>query len=285
MEVIKTFFSEYYVRLEKLKATDLIEILIIAVVIYYFLRWIKTTNAWAVLKGLIFLLLFWFIASIFHLNAILWIFVNAVGVGITAIIILFQPELRKVLEQLGQKEIVPSFFGAGTDDKSGLSDRDIEELVRGIYTMAKEKTGALIVIEQQIDIQRYIDTGIVLDADISSGLLISIFEEGRPLHDGAVIIRGKKIVAATCYLPLSNNMQLSKDMGTRHRAAVGVSEESDSFTIIVSEETGKVSIAKGGEIIRGISGDLLKEQLYGMRKPEEKTKGWFLLGKKDKRAD
>ncbi len=285
MEVIKTFFSEYYVRLEKLKATDLIEILIIAVVIYYFLRWIKTTNAWAVLKGLIFLLLFWFIASIFHLNAILWIFVNAVGVGITAIIILFQPELRKVLEQLGQKEIVPSFFGAGTDDKSGLSDRDIEELVRGIYTMAKEKTGALIVIEQQIDIQRYIDTGIVLDADISSGLLISIFEEGRPLHDGAVIIRGKKIVAATCYLPLSNNMQLSKDMGTRHRAAVGVSEESDSFTIIVSEETGKVSIAKGGEIIRGISGDLLKEQLYGMRKPEEKKKGWFLLGKKDKRAD
>ena len=223
--------------------------------------------------------------DIFHLNAILWIFVNAVGVGITAIIILFQPELRKVLEQLGQKEIVPSFFGAGTDDKSGLSDRDIEELVRGIYTMAKEKTGALIVIEQQIDIQRYIDTGIVLDADISSGLLISIFEEGRPLHDGAVIIRGKKIVAATCYLPLSNNMQLSKDMGTRHRAAVGVSEESDSFTIIVSEETGKVSIAKGGEIIRGISGDLLKEQLYGMRKPEEKKKGWFLLGKKDKRAD
>ena len=285
MEVIKTFFSEYYVRLEKLKATDLIELLIIAVVIYYFLRWIKTTNAWAVLKGLIFLLLFWFIASIFHLNAILWIFVNAVGVGITAIIILFQPELRKVLEQLGQKEIVPSFFGAGTDDKSGLSDRDIEELVRGIYTMAKEKTGALIVIEQQFDIQRYIDTGIVLDADISSGLLISIFEEGRPLHDGAVIIRGKKIVAATCYLPLSNNMQLSKDMGTRHRAAVGVSEESDSFTIIVSEETGKVSIAKGGEIIRGISGDLLKEQLYGMRKPEEKKKGWFLLGKKDKRAD
>lgn len=285
MEVIKTFFSEYYVRLEKLKATDLIEILIIAVVIYYFLRWIKTTNAWAVLKGLIFLLLFWFIASIFHLNAILWIFVNAVGVGITAIIILFQPELRKVLEQLGQKEIVPLFFGAGTDDKSGLSDRDIDELVRGVYTMAKEKTGALIVIEQQIDIQRYIDTGIILDADISSGLLISIFEEGRPLHDGAVIIRGKKIVAATCYLPLSNNMQLSKDMGTRHRAAVGVSEESDSFTIIVSEETGKVSIAKGGEIIRGISGDLLKEQLYGMRKPEEKKKGWFLLGKKDKQAE
>ncbi|MDE7297391.1 MAG: diadenylate cyclase CdaA [Lachnospiraceae bacterium] len=284
MEVIKTFFNEYFVRLAKLHVTDVIEILIIAVVIYYFLRWIKTTNAWAVLKGLLFLLLFWFIASIFKLHAILWIFVNAVGVGITAIIILFQPELRKVLEQIGQREIVPSIFGSGSEGKSALNDKDIDELVRGIYTMAKEKTGALIVIEQQIDMQKYIDTGIILDADISSGLLISIFEENKPLHDGAIIIRGRKIVAATCYLPLSQNMQLSKEMGTRHRAGVGISEESDSFTIIVSEETGKVSIAKAGEIIRGISGDLLKEQLYGMRKPDEKKRGWFLLGKKEKQA-
>ena len=222
MEVIKTFFDEYFVRLAKLNVTDVIEILIIAVIIYYFLRWIKTTNAWAVLKGLLFLLLFWFIASIFKLHAILWIFVNAVGVGITAIIILFQPELRKVLEQLGQRDIVPSIFGSGSEGKSVLSDRDIEELVRGVYTMAKEKTGALIVIEQQIDVQKYIDTGIVLDADISSGLLISIFEENKPLHDGAVIIRGRKIAAATCYLPLSQNMQLSKEMGTRHRAGVGI---------------------------------------------------------------
>ena len=284
MEVIKTFFDEYFVRLAKLNVTDVIEILIIAVIIYYFLRWIKTTNAWAVLKGLLFLLRFWFIASIFKLHAILWIFVNAVGVGITAIIILFQPELRKVLEQLGQRDIVPSIFGSGSEGKSVLSDKDIEELVRGVYTMAKEKTGALIVIEQQIDVQKYIDTGIVLDADISSGLLISIFEENKPLHDGAVIIRGRKIAAATCYLPLSQNMQLSKEMGTRHRAGVGISEESDSFTIIVSEETGKVSIAKSGEIIRGISGDLLKEQLFGMRRPEEKKKGWFLLGKKERQA-
>ena len=138
MEVIKTFFDEYFVRLAKLNVTDVIEILIIAVIIYYFLRWIKTTNAWAVLKGLLFLLLFWFIASIFKLHAILWIFVNAVGVGITAIIILFQPELRKVLEQLGQRDIVPSIFGSGSEGKSVLSDRDIEELVRGVYTMAKE---------------------------------------------------------------------------------------------------------------------------------------------------
>ncbi len=285
MEVIKAFFDEYIVRLAKLHMTDLIEILIIAVIIYYFLRWIKTTNAWAVLKGLVFLLLFWLLASIFHLQAILWIFVNAVGVGITAIIIIFQPELRKVLEQLGQRELIPMFFGSSTADKSTLNEKDIDELVRGVYAMAKEKTGALIVIEQQIDMQKYIDTGIILDADISSGLLISIFEENKPLHDGAIIIRGRKIMAATCYLPLSHNMQLSKEMGTRHRAAVGISEETDSFTIIVSEQTGKVSIAKGGEIIRGISGDTLREKLMALIAVPEKKKGHFMLGKKRKTAD
>ena len=285
MEVIKAFFDEYIVRLAKLHMTDLIEILIIAVIIYYFLRWIKTTNAWAVLKGLVFLLLFWLLASIFHLQAILWIFVNAVGVGITAIIIIFQPELRKVLEQLGQRELIPMLFGNSAADKSMLNEKDIDELVRGVYAMAKEKTGALIVIEQQIDMQKHIDTGIILDADISSGLLISIFEENKPLHDGAIIIRGRKIVAATCYLPLSHNMQLSKEMGTRHRAAVGISEETDSFTIVVSEQTGKVSIAKGGEIIRGISGDTLREKLMALIAVPEKKKGHLLLGKKRKTAD
>ena len=282
MDIIKTFVNEYFVRLAKLNVTDLIEILIIAAIIYYFLRWIKTTNAWSVLKGLIFLLLFWFVASVFHLHAILWIFVNAVGVGITALVILFQPELRKVLEQLGQRDILPSFFESSSNDAEGLSDKDIDELVRGVFLMAKEKTGALIVIEQQISLQNRVDTGILLNADISSGLLISIFEENKPLHDGAIIIRGRKIVAATCYLPVSTNMQLSKEMGTRHRAAVGVSEESDSLTIIVSEETGKVSIARAGEIIRGINGDTLREQLLGLRKSDEKKKSFLSFARKAK---
>lgn len=284
MEVIRTFFDEYFVRLAKLKITDIIEILIIACIIYYFLRWIKTTNAWAVIKGLALLLVFWLLASIFNFHAILWLFVNALGVGITAIIIIFQPELRKVLEQLGRRDIMSPFFGSGPEDATELTDHDIEELIRGVYALAKEKTGALIVIEQQIGMQEIINTGIVLDSLISSGLLISIFEDKKPLHDGAIIIRGRRITAATCYLPLSDNMQLSKDMGTRHRAGVGISEITDSFTIIVSEETGKVSIARTGEIIRGVSGDFLKEQLLGLRKSGEKKKGWFTLGKKEKQV-
>lgn len=284
MEVIRTFFSEYFVRLEKLKITDLIEILIIAFIIYYFLKWIKTTNAWAVVKGLTFLLIFWLLASVFHLHAILWIFVNALGVGITAIIIIFQPELRKVLEQLGQKDIMSPFFGASQNDAANLSDKDIDELVKGIYTLAKEKTGALVVIEQQINLKEFIDTGIELDSYISAGLLISIFEDKKPLHDGAIIIRGRRILAATCYLPLSVNMQLSKDMGTRHRAGIGISEITDSLTIIVSEEHGRVSVARNGEIIRGVNGDFLREQLLGLRKTEEKKKTLFSIGKKKKQA-
>lgn len=271
MRGIQTFFNEYLIRLTRLKFGDILEILIIAMIIYYFLRWIKTTNAWAVLKGLIMLFLCWLIAYIFDLHAIQWIFVNAVGVGITALVILFQPELRRVLEQIGQRGFAPSFFSSGADQQN-LTDKDIEEIVLAVYQMARSKTGALIVFERQIGLQGMIDSGIALEARISSQLLLIIFEEGRPLHDGAVIVRGRRLMAATCYLPLSSNMQLDKAMGTRHRAAVGISEETDSFTVVVSEETGIVSITRNGEIIRGISGDRLKEELYKLRTVSEKKK-------------
>ncbi len=284
MEMLRTFFNEYLVRFGKLRITDLLEILIIAIVIYYFLKWVKTTNAWAVLKGLTILLLCWLAAYIFDFHAIQWFFSNAIGVGITAIIILFQPELRKVLEQLGKRDLMSPFFGPSDVGSDTLQEEDVKELVRGVYALAKEKTGALIVIEQQIDLGKIIETGIELDSRITSGLLISIFEDKKPLHDGAIIIRGRRIAAATCYLPLSGNMQLSKDMGTRHRAGVGISEITDSFTIIVSEESGKVSIAKAGEIIRGVSGDMLKEQLLQMCKPPEKKKGLFGIGRKEKQS-
>lgn len=283
MRGIRTFFDEYLIRLTRLKVGDILEILIIAIIVYYFLRWIKTTNAWAVLKGLVMLFLCWLVAYIFDLHAVQWIFVNAVGVGITALIILFQPELRRVLEQLGQKRFTPSFF-SGSVDKEQLTPKDIEELVKAVYRMARDKTGALIVFERQISLQERIDSGIILDAEISSQLLLSIFEEGKPLHDGAVIVRGRRLAAATCYLPLSKNMQLGKELGTRHRAAVGVSEETDSFTVVVSEETGTVSTTKNGEIIRGISGDRLKAELYGMQAVAEKNKGRLFLKKRGKQV-
>lgn len=279
MQAIRTFCDEYLVRLEKLGVTDVVEILIIAFIIYYFLKWIKTTNAWAVMKGLALLLIFWLVAYILDLHAILWLFVNALGVGITALVIIFQPELRKVLEQLGNRS---PFSAVGSEADTELTDEDIAELLEGIFKMAKAKTGALIVIEQQINLQEYADTGKKLDTRISCEMLLLIFQDKWPMHDGAVIIRRRRILAATCYLRLSDNMQLSKEMGTRHRAAVGVSEVSDSFTIVVSEERGEVSVARNGKIDRGVNEEDLRKQLLGLRRSKEKKRSRFALihGKK-----
>ena len=270
METIKTFFEEYLVRLSlpKIKPTDIIEILLLAFLIYNVIKWVKTTRAWALMRGIAILLVFWIIANMFHFNAIIWIFVSGINVGIIAIIILFQPEFRKALEQLGQKNIMsPLFYLSDTKEKTErFSDDTLNELVRATFELAKTKTGALMVIEQEVSLSDYESTGITLDAMVTSQLLINIFEHNTPLHDGAITIRGNRITAATCYLPLSDNMRLSKDLGTRHRAGVGISEVTDSFTIIVSEETGKVSIARAGQLIRSVDGDYLRAKLMEIQK-------------------
>ena len=236
------------------------------------------------------LLLVWIAATLFKFDVILWIFTNTIGVGITAVLILFQPELRRVLETLGQRKILPFDFFAENKDKKNekFSEKTLNELVRGTFELAKTKTGALIVLEQEISLEEYAQTGIMVDGLITSQLLINIFEHNTPLHDGAVITRGDRVVSATCYLPLSGNMRLSKDLGTRHRAGVGISEVSDSFTIIVSEETGKVSIARGGNLIFNVDADFLKSKLLELQKGKEqevKTKKGLLprlRGKREK---
>lgn len=270
METIIKFLQDYLVRLSlpQLKITDIIEILIIAFVIYHIIKWVKSTRAWSLMRGLAILLIFWIIAATFHFNAIIWIFVKTINVGIIAIIIVFQPEFRKALEQLGQKNIISPFYNLGdTKEKDErFSEHTLNELVRATFELAKTKTGALMVLEQEVLLKEYEQTGIEVDALVSSQLLINIFEHNTPLHDGAVTIRGNRITAATCYLPLSDNMSLSKDLGTRHRAGVGISEVTDSFTIIVSEQTGKVSIAKNGELIRNVDGDYLRAKLIEVQK-------------------
>ncbi len=262
----------------RMKFLDFVEIFIIAWLIYYIARWIKNTRAWVIVKGLIVILVFWGIASILNFDVIIWALTNAIGVGITALIILFQPELRKALENLGQKSVVS--FGLFSDVKEVRNEYDektVEELVKGSFELAKTKTGALIVIEQGVPLKEYEETGIAIDAVVTSALLINIFEHNTPLHDGAVIVRGNRITAATCYLPLSENMKLSKDLGTRHRAGVGVSEVTDSLTIIVSEETGKVSIAKNGSLVYNVDGEFLRTKLTELipKKPDNDRK---LLG-------
>ncbi len=199
------------------------------------------------------------LAAILGFDAILWIFANGVGVSITAIIILFQPELRKALEQLGKRNIMSPFLDSR--EEGLISDKSISELVRAAVELGKAKTGALIVIERTVNLDEYEATGIKVDSVITAELLINIFEHNTPLHDGAVIVRGDRLAAATCYLPLSENTRISKELGTRHRAAVGISEASDSFTIVVSEQTGGVSIAENGELSRRVTKEQLRERL------------------------
>ena len=224
-------------------------------------------------KGLMILLVCWLIASILKMDVILWIFYNTIGVGITAIIIVFQPEIRRALEQLGQQRFASSlrFFSEGKEKEERFSERTIDELVKGTFLLARHKTGALIVLEQEVSLAEYEETGIAIDAVISNQLLINIFEHNTPLHDGAVLVRGNRIVAATCYLPVSKNMRLSKELGTRHRAGVGISEVTDSFTIIVSEQTGKVSLARNGTLISNIDSDYLRVKLQEIQKDKVKT--------------
>ena len=249
--------------LPSLGVTDILEIALISFFIYQFMVWIKFTRAYTLLKGILIVLLFILFAYVLKMNTILWIIKNLSTILLTSVVVIFQPELRKMLEQLGQKKFVSNIipFDSGREVQERFNDKTINELVKACFDMGEVKTGALIVIEQNELLTDYIRTGINLDAILTSQLLINIFEHNTPLHDGAVIVRENRIVAATCYLPLSDNMELSKQLGTRHRAGVGISEQTDSVTIIVSEETGQVSVAQGGKLTRGVNSAKLREIL------------------------
>ena len=257
--VFAAFWDKYmfWINRPDVTVTDIVEILIIAFLLYHILVWFKTTRAWTLFKGILVILVFILLAAIFQMNTILWIADKTINVGIIAILVIFQPEMRKALEQLGRKRFISTLFSFdnGKNMVERYSERTVNEMVKACYEMGKVKTGALIVIENDVQLGEYERTGIELDSILSSQLLINIFEKNTPLHDGAIIVRGNRVVAATCYLALS------KDLGTRHRAAVGISEVSDSMTIVVSEETGKVSLAVEGELYRNIDEEFLKKKL------------------------
>ena len=267
---MNNFIRDYLVKLyiPRITWTDIIKIVSIAFVIYNVMVWIKNTKAWVLLKGIIIVVIFALIAYILNLKTILWIAGKTISVGIIALVIIFQPELRRALEQLGRKKILFGLFrfNDGREKGERFSSKTAEEIVRACFDMGAAYTGALIVIEQDMVLEEYEKTGITVDGLVTSQLLINIFEHNTPLHDGAVIIRGDRVVAATCYLPLSDNNNLNKALGTRHRAGVGISEVTDSMTIIVSEETGKVSVAVGGELIHDIDADSLRNKLEYLRR-------------------
>ena len=243
---------------------DVAEILIIAVLLYYTLVWMKTTRAWILLKGLIVILAFLLLAYFFRMTTILWMAQNVLGFAVTALIVVLQPEVRKALEELGKKNIISSVLPFDNSHRVNeeFSEKTINEITKACVEMGKVRTGALIVIEQKVSLRDYERTGIDVDGIVTSQLLINIFEHNTPLHDGAVIIQGNRVVSATCYLPLSDNLGLSKELGTRHRAGVGISEITDSLTIIVSEETGKISVAYEGELERNLDADSLRDRMH-----------------------
>lgn len=263
-EIISHFDWLY---LPKITIADILEIIILSYLIYHIILWFKNTRAWTLLKGIAVLLILMSISYVFKLNTLMWIFKNTINVGILAVIILFQPELRRALEELGRKKILADVIIR--DDKNVKNDKlsaeTIKELVAASIEMSKNKTGALIVVEQEVALGEYVSTGINIDAAISKQLIVNIFEHNTPLHDGAVIIRNNRIIAATCYLPLTGRSDLNKDLGTRHRAAVGISEVSDSITIIVSEETGAISVAQGGTLTSNLDPETLRKQFTSLQ--------------------
>ena len=272
LEIAETYLA----RISGIRIADIVEIIILSFLLYHILVWVKNTRAWSLLKGVLVIAVFVLLAEYFEMTTILWIVQNLFSVAVMAIVVILQPELRKAVEELGRKNIISSIMPFEIGKKPGegrFSDKTINEIVKACVEMGKVKTGALIVVQQDQPLDEYERTGIEVDGIVTSQLLINIFEKNTPLHDGAVIVRGDRVTSATCYLPLSDNMALSKDLGTRHRAGVGISEATDSMTVIVSEETGKISVAYGGNLDRNLSGDALKEKLKAIQnKPEEETK-------------
>ncbi|MCO7125303.1 diadenylate cyclase CdaA [Sporolactobacillus shoreicorticis] len=236
--------------------TDIIDILIVTYVIYKVIMIIRGTKAVQLAKGILVIIAVWFLSSLLQLRTLEWILNNAITYGLFAIIVIFQPELRRVLEQLGRGRLFSRGVVLEEEHKQMA-----EAIVKASSYMAKRRIGALMSIERKTGLNDYIETGIQLNGNLTSQLLINIFIPNTPLHDGAVIIRGNEVVAAACYLPLSESPFISKELGTRHRAAMGVSEVTDSLTVVVSEETGGITVTKNGEMFREISEDRLREML------------------------
>lgn len=289
MNRIMDFLNSYIVSLSlhrfSIRWEDIVEIIIISFLVYHIMAWAKHTKVWQLMKGIVIILVFILLAILFNMNTIVWIVENVFSIAVIAIVVILQPELRRALEELGRKNILTNFVAFDKPSDERFSDKTVNDLIKASFEMGKVKTGALIVIEQDVALTEYERTGIEVDGLISSQLLINIFEHNTPLHDGAVIVRGNRVVSATCYLPLSDNMQISKELGTRHRAGVGISEVTDALTIIVSEETGNVSVTYEGELYRNLDANGLREKLAMIqnKEAEEKKRGLWKGRAKDEK--
>lgn len=277
--------------------TLIIDITIVIFLMYCFFKIVRGSRAWQLIKGIALLIIATWMSGLFNLKILNWILTGIMNLGVIAIIVIFQPELRRALEQLGTNKLT-QFFGIDKD-LSTKTKEDIYKVVIAATELSKAKTGALIVLERDIKIQDIIATGIPMNAEVSPQLLVNIFEPKTPLHDGAVVISGNKIAAAACVLPLADDKDIAKELGTRHRAAIEISKESDSIVVVVSEETGKISVAKDGTLIADVREDVLKKILisnivtkrFSVEKKERKSKvkelkeKWKMKKKKEEKEE
>lgn len=261
---------------------NVIDILLVWFVVYKLITLIKGTKAVQLLKGIFFIVIAYLITQALNLETLGWIMQQVLNWGFLAIIIIFQPEMRRALEQLGRGKL----FSSSTLNEESERNRLIEAMVKSVSYMAKRRIGALISIERETGLSEYIETGISMNSDITSELLINLFIPNTPLHDGAVIIQRNRIAAAACYLPLSESPFISKELGTRHRAALGISEVTDAITVIVSEETGAISLTANGDLHRNLSLEDFEAKLrrvwFGSpQQPQEDLSWWNWRGKKN----
>ena len=268
---LETLLHNSYYMLQTVGIMDVVDILIVAYNIYRLMKLLKDTSAARLAKGVIWLLLIFLVASVAGLTTISFILQTSLGIGVTAAIVIFQPELRRLLEQLGKGNLSGLLTSANDPD---AAEAAIDATVKACADMSRTKTGVLIVFERKERLGEIIATGTMVDAEPSAELLKNIFFKNSPLHDGALIMRDGRICAAGCVLPLSGNQNLSRDLGTRHRAAVGMSESSDSVLVVVSEETGAISVAIGGMLKRHLSPEILRKvlesELIADDKPDKK---------------
>lgn len=246
----------------KFAITIFIEVAIISYLVYEILLWVQSSRAWILVKGIIFIVIFTVIAEILNLDIILWIIKNGAYGAVMALLIIFQPELRKGLESLGSNNILSKIVPSKDSNKIWQQYKEVfTEIAKASFSMGSKCTGALMVIKKTQSLDDVKKTGITINGLVTAELLINIFEKNTPLHDGAVVIEGDQIASATCYLPLTDSINISKELGTRHRAAIGISEVNDCIVVVVSEETGRVTVAENGKIYRMESEDKLVEYL------------------------
>ena len=281
MSYIERIWQQFSTRVLSLGASlswrNALDIALVALLVYYVIALVRQTRANSVLKGLALVLIMAWLSDVMQLSAFNWILRQVINTGVIMLVVLFQPELRRGLEKIGRSKL----SGAGlleSSHKIATAEHDADEIVHCMTNLSRRRVGALVVIQNKTGLNDIIATGTMLDAEISSALLENIFEPNTPLHDGAVIMRGGRIVAAACYLPLSENYSISRELGTRHRAAIGISETTDATVLVVSEETGVISVAREGKLTRYFDAKALKKLLMDLLQPAEDSSKKTLLG-------